>query len=132
MYKTEKILSIIGLVIQGLGLVLLLLFLIANFAGVTNPEVTTTVNGEVHVQSVEAARNTFTIGLSIGLVLLFVSELLGFIAFRKIGKDNKVSGILHIIAGVLMFNLVGFVVWLVAGILMLKQSNRTNHKEVVQ
>lgn len=126
MEKLIKITSLIGVIVQSFLALLFLLFLILSATGVIQPDLTTTVNGEQTVQSPETARATFVTIFAVFFVISLVSDIIGIIAMRKIFINNKLSGILHIIAAIISSNLLTFIAWLISGISILRYNKTRN------
>ncbi|MGT0185749.1 DUF4064 domain-containing protein [Staphylococcus aureus] len=124
MEKSIKIMTIIGIVIQGLATVFSLLLMVLAASGVMTTDVSTTVNGEVDPVDAETAAAIFTVLLLLSLFIFgIISIILGAIGMFKASKNKKMSGILLIIGAVISGNIITFALWLVSGIKLL-----TNNK----
>lgn len=132
MEKSIKIMTIIGIVVQGLATVFSLLFMVLAASGVMTTDVSTTVNGEVDPVDAETAAAIFTvlflflfifgiISIILGAIGMF--NILGAIGMFKASKNKKMSGILLIIGAVISGNIITFALWLISGIKLL-----TNNK----
>lgn len=125
MEKSIKIMTIIGIVVQGLATVFSLLFMVLAASGVMTTDVSTTVNGEVDPVDAETAAAIFTVLFLFLFLFIFgiISIILGAIGMFKASKNKKMSGILLIIGAVISGNIITFALWLVSGIKLL-----TNNK----
>ncbi|HDJ7654926.1 TPA: DUF4064 domain-containing protein [Staphylococcus aureus] len=125
MEKSIKIMTIIGIVIQGLATVFSLLLMVLAASGVMTTDVSTTVNGEVDPVDAEtaAAAAIFTVLFLSLFIFGIISIILGAIGMFKASKNKKMSGILLIIGAVISGNIITFALWLVSGIKLL-----TNNK----
>ena len=122
MEKSIKIMTIIGIVIQGLATVFSLLLMVLAASGVMTTDVSTTVNGEVDPVDAETAAAIFTVLFLSLFIFGIISIILGAIGMFKASK-TKMSGILLIIGAVISGNIITFALWLVSGIKLL-----TNNK----
>ncbi|AJP26144.1 TPA: DUF4064 domain-containing protein [Staphylococcus aureus] len=122
MEKSIKIMTIIGIVIQGLATVFSLLLMVLAASGVMTTDVSTTVNGEVDPVDAETAAIFTVLFLSL-FIFGIISIILGAIGMFKASKNKKMSGILLIIGAVISGNIITFALWLVSGIKLL-----TNNK----
>ncbi|HDA8089841.1 DUF4064 domain-containing protein [Staphylococcus aureus] len=123
MEKSIKIMTIIGIVIQGLATVFSLLLMVLAASGVMTTDVSTTVNGEVDPVDAETAAAIFTVLFLSLFIFGIISIILGAIGMFKASKNKKMSGILLIIGAVISGNIITFALWLVNGIKLL-----TNNK----
>ncbi|PVG53344.1 hypothetical protein DDL22_09945 [Staphylococcus aureus] len=123
MEKSIKIMTIIGIVIQGLATVFSLLLMVLAASGVMTTDVSTTVNGEVDPVDAETAAAIFTVLFLSLFIFGIISIILGAIGMFKASKNKKMSGILLIIGAVISGNIITFALWLVSGIKLL-----TNNK----
>ncbi|EUG76284.1 hypothetical protein O778_02335 [Staphylococcus aureus M0139] len=123
MEKSIKIMTIIGIVIQGLATVFSLLLMVLAASGVMTTDVSTTVNGEVDPVDAETAAAIFTVLFLSLFIFGIISIILGAIGMFKASKNKKMSGILLIIGAVISGNIITFALWLVGGIKLL-----TNNK----
>ncbi|MBE5661577.1 DUF4064 domain-containing protein [Staphylococcus sp. SS87] len=124
MEKSIKIMTIIGIVVQGLATVFSLLLMVLAASGVMTTDVsTTTVNGEVDPVDAETAAAIFTVLFLFLFIFGIISIILGAIGMFKASKNKKMSGILLIIGAVISGNIITFALWLVSGIKLL-----TNNK----
>lgn len=124
MEKSIKIMTIIGIVVQGLATVFSLLLMVLAASGVMTTDVSTTVNGEVDpVDAETAAAAIFTVLFLFLFIFGIISIILGAIGMFKASKNKKMSGILLIIGAVISGNIITFALWLVSGIKLL-----TNNK----
>ncbi|MCS5348407.1 DUF4064 domain-containing protein [Staphylococcus aureus] len=124
MEKSIKIMTIIGIVVQGLATVFSLLLMVLAASGVMTTDVsTTTVNGEVDTVDAETAAAIFTVLFLFLFIFGIISIILGAIGMFKASKNKKMSGILLIIGAVISGNIITFALWLVSGIKLL-----TNNK----
>ncbi|MBO2852550.1 DUF4064 domain-containing protein [Staphylococcus aureus] len=121
MEKSIKIMTIIGIVVQGLATVFSLLLMVLAASGVMTTDVSTTVNGEVDPVDAETAAAIFTVLFL--FIFGIISIILGAIGMFKASKNKKMSGILLIIGAVISGNIITFALWLVSGIKLL-----TNNK----
>lgn len=122
MEKSIKIMTIIGIVVQGLATVFSLLLMVLAASGVMTTDVSTTVNGEVDPVDAETAAAIFTVLFLFLFIFGIISIILGAIGMFKASK-TKMSGILLIIGAVISGNIITFALWLVSGIKLL-----TNNK----
>lgn len=122
MEKSIKIMTIIGIVVQGLATVFSLLFMVLAASGVMTTDVSTTVNGEVDPVDAETAAAIFTVLFLFLFIFGIISIILGAIGMFKASK-TKMSGILLIIGAVISGNIITFALWLISGIKLL-----TNNK----
>lgn len=122
MEKSIKIMTIIGIVVQGLATVLRLLLMVLAASGVMTTDVSTTVNGEVDPVDAETAAIFTVLFLSL-FIFGIISIILGAIGMFKASKNKKMSGILLIIGAVISGNIITFALWLISGIKLL-----TNNK----
>ncbi|EOB0502074.1 DUF4064 domain-containing protein [Staphylococcus aureus] len=122
MEKSIKIMTIIGIVVQGLATVFSLLLMVLAASGVMTTDVSTTVNGEVDPVDAETAA-IFTVLFLFLFIFGIISIILGAIGMFKASKNKKMSGILLIIGAVISGNIITFALWLVSGIKLL-----TNNK----
>lgn len=122
MEKSIKIMTIIGIVIQGLVTVFSLLLMVLAASGVMTTDVSTTVNGEVDPVDAETAAIFTVLFLSL-FIFGIISIILGAIGMFKASKNKKMSGILLIIGAVISGNIITFALWLISGIKLL-----TNNK----
>ncbi|KIT93555.1 DUF4064 domain-containing protein [Staphylococcus aureus] len=122
MEKSIKIMTIIGIVIQGLATVFSLLLMVLAASGVMTTDVSTTVNGEVDPVDAETAAIFTVLFLSL-FIFGIISIILGAIGMFKASKNKKMSGILLIIGAVISGNIITFALWLISGIKLL-----TNNK----
>ncbi|HDG8498836.1 TPA: DUF4064 domain-containing protein [Staphylococcus aureus] len=123
MEKSIKIMTIIGIVVQGLATVFSFLFMVLAASGVMTTDVSTTVNGEVDPVDAETAAAILTIFFLFLFIFGIISLILGAIGMFKASKNKKMSGILLIIGAVISGNIITFALWLVGGIKLL-----TNNK----
>ncbi|UMT80909.1 DUF4064 domain-containing protein [Staphylococcus roterodami] len=124
MEKSIKIMTIIGIVVQGLATVFSLLLMVLAASGVMTTNVsTTTINGEVDLVDAETAAAIFTVLFLFLFIFGIISIILGAIGMFKASKNKKMSGILLIIGAVISGNIITFALWLVSGIKLL-----TNNK----
>ncbi|HAR5376946.1 TPA: DUF4064 domain-containing protein [Staphylococcus aureus] len=123
MEKSIKIMTIIGIVIQGLATVFSLLLMVLAASGVMTTDVSTTVNGEVDPVDAETAAAIFTVLFLSLFIFGIISIILGAIGMFKASKNKKMSGILLIIGAVISGNIITFALWLINGIKLL-----TNNK----
>ncbi|HBC8088096.1 TPA: DUF4064 domain-containing protein [Staphylococcus aureus] len=123
MEKSIKIMTIIGIVIQGLATVFSLLLMVLAASGVMTTDVSTTVNGEVDPVDAETAAAIFTVLFLSLFIFGIISIILGAIGMFKASKNKKMSGILLIIGAVISGNIITFALWLVSRIKLL-----TNNK----
>lgn len=123
MEKSIKIMTIIGIVIQGLATVFSLLLMVLAASGVMTTDVSTTVNGEVDPVDAETAAAIFTVLFLSLFIFGIISIILGAIGMFKASKNKKMSGILLIIGAVISGNIITFALRLVSGIKLL-----TNNK----
>lgn len=123
MEKSIKIMTIIGIVIQGLATVFSLLLMVLAASGVMTTDVSTTVNGEVDPVDAETAAAIFTVLFLSLFIFGIISIILGAIGMFKASKNKKMSGILLIIGAVISGNIITFALWLVSCIKLL-----TNNK----
>lgn len=119
MEKSIKIMTIIGIVIQGLATVFSLLLMVLAASGVMTTDVSTTVNGEVDPVDAETAAAIFTVLFLSLFIFGIISIILGAIGMFKASKNKKMSGILLIIGAVISGNIITFALWLVSGIKLL-------------
>ncbi|HCZ9345353.1 TPA: DUF4064 domain-containing protein [Staphylococcus aureus] len=117
MEKSIKIMTIIGIVVQGLATVFSLLFMVLAASGVMTTDVSTTVNGEVDPVDAETAAAIFTVLFL--FIFGIISIILGAIGMFKASKNKKMSGILLIIGAVISGNIITFALWLISGIKLL-------------
>ena len=122
MEKSIKIMTIIGIVVQGLATVFSLLLMVLAASGVMTTDVSTTVNGEVDPVDAETAAAIFTVLFLSLFIFGIISIILGAIGMFKASK-TKMSGILLIIGAVISGNIITFALWLISGIKLL-----TNNK----
>ncbi|EOD8238174.1 DUF4064 domain-containing protein [Staphylococcus aureus] len=122
MEKSIKIMTIIGIVVQGLATVFSLLLMVLAASGVMTTDVSTTVNGEVDPVDAETAAAIFTVLFLSLFIFGIISIILGAIGMFKASK-KKMSGILLIIGAVISGNIITFALWLISGIKLL-----TNNK----
>ena len=122
MEKSIKIMTIIGIVVQGLATVFSLLFMVLAASGVMTTDVSTTVNGEVDPVDAETAAAIFTVLFLFLFIFGIISIILGAIGMFKASK-TKMSGILLIIGAVISGNIITFALWLISGIKLL--TNKT-------
>ncbi|EML0008589.1 TPA: DUF4064 domain-containing protein [Staphylococcus aureus] len=122
MEKSIKIMTIIGIVVQGLATVFSLLLMVLAASGVMTTDVSTTVNGEVDPVDAETAAIFTVLFLSL-FIFGIISIILGAIGMFKASKNKKMSGILLIIGAVISGNIITFALWLISGIKLL-----TNNK----
>ncbi|HCT1276382.1 TPA: DUF4064 domain-containing protein [Staphylococcus aureus] len=123
MEKSIKIMTIIGIVIQGLATVFSLLLMVLAASGVMTTDVSTTVNGEVDPVDAETAAAIFTVLFLSLFIFGIISIILGAIGMFKASKNKKMSGILLIIGAVISGNIITFALWLVSGIKLLTNNN---------
>ncbi|MEG3216920.1 hypothetical protein RH778_000479 [Staphylococcus aureus] len=123
MEKSIKIMTIIGIVVQGLATVFSLLLMVLAASGVMTTDVSTTVNGEVDPVDAETAAAIFTVLFLSLFIFGIISIILGVIGMFKASKNKKMSGILLIIGAVISGNIITFALWLISGIKLL-----TNNK----
>ncbi|MFA0988942.1 DUF4064 domain-containing protein, partial [Staphylococcus aureus] len=123
MEKSIKIMTIIGIVVQGLATVFSLLLMVLAASGVMTTDVSTTVNGEVDPVDAETAAAIFTVLFLSLFIFGIISIILGAIGMFKASKNKKMSGILLIIGAVISGNIITFALWLISGIKLL-----TNNK----
>ncbi|CPD61016.1 DUF4064 domain-containing protein [Staphylococcus aureus] len=123
MEKSIKIMTIIGIVVQGLATVFSLLLMVLAASGVMTTDVSTTVNGEVDPVDAETAAAIFTVLFLSLFIFGIISIILGAIGMFKASKNKKMSGILLIIGAVISGNIITFALWLIIGIKLL-----TNNK----
>ncbi|HDA1755632.1 TPA: DUF4064 domain-containing protein [Staphylococcus aureus] len=123
MEKSIKIMTIIGIVVQGLATVFSLLLMVLAASGVMTTDVSTTVNGEVDPVDAETAAAIFTVLFLFLFIFGIISIILGAIGMFKASKNKKMSGILLIIGAVISGNIITFALCLVSGIKLL-----TNNK----
>ncbi|HEI6416046.1 TPA: DUF4064 domain-containing protein [Staphylococcus aureus] len=120
MEKSIKIMTIIGIVVQGLATVFSLLLMVLAASGVMTTDVsTTTVNGEVDPVDAETAAAIFTVLFLFLFIFGIISIILGAIGMFKASKNKKMSGILLIIGAVISGNIITFALWLISGIKLL-------------
>ncbi|HDE3444104.1 TPA: DUF4064 domain-containing protein [Staphylococcus aureus] len=119
MEKSIKIMTIIGIVVQGLATVFSLLFMVLAASGVMTTDVSTTVNGEVDPVDAETAAAIFTVLFLFLFIFGIISIILGAIGMFKASKNKKMSGILLIIGAVISGNIITFALWLISGIKLL-------------
>lgn len=122
MEKSIKIMTIIGIVVQGLATVFSLLLMVLAASGVMTTDVSTTVNGEVDPVDAETAAAIFTVLFLSLFIFGIISIILGAIGMFKASKNKKMSGILLIIGAVISGNIIT-ALWLISGIKLL-----TNNK----
>ncbi|HDP6347583.1 TPA: DUF4064 domain-containing protein [Staphylococcus aureus] len=122
MEKSIKIMTIIGIVVQGLATVFSLLLMVLAASGVMTTDVSTTVNGEVDPVDAETAAIFTVLFLSL-FIFGIISIILGAIGMFKASKNKKMSGVLLIIGAVISGNIITFALWLISGIKLL-----TNNK----
>ncbi|HDE7449538.1 TPA: DUF4064 domain-containing protein [Staphylococcus aureus] len=122
MEKSIKIMTVIGIVVQGLATVFSLLLMVLAASGVMTTDVSTTVNGEVDPVDAETAAIFTVLFLSL-FIFGIISIILGAIGMFKASKNKKMSGILLIIGAVISGNIITFALWLISGIKLL-----TNNK----
>lgn len=122
MEKSIKIMTIIGIVVQGLATVFSLLFMVLAASGVMTTDVSTTVNGEVDPVDAETAAAIFTVLFLFLFIFGIISIILGAIGMFKASK-TKMSGILLIIGAVISGNIITFALWLISGIKLLTNKN---------
>ncbi|MEW4782252.1 DUF4064 domain-containing protein [Staphylococcus aureus] len=122
MEKSIKIMTIIGIVVQGLATVFSLLLMVLAASGVMTTDVSTTVNGEVDPVDAETVAIFTVLFLSL-FIFGIISIILGAIGMFKASKNKKMSGILLIIGAVISGNIITFALWLISGIKLL-----TNNK----
>ncbi|HDP1871064.1 TPA: DUF4064 domain-containing protein [Staphylococcus aureus] len=123
MEKSIKIMTIIGIVVQGLATVFSLLLMVLAASGVMTTDVSTTVNGEVDPVDAETAAAIFTVLFLSLFIFGIISIILGAIGMFKASKNKKMSGILLIIGAVISGNIITFALWLISSIKLL-----TNNK----
>ncbi|WP_176293819.1 DUF4064 domain-containing protein [Staphylococcus aureus] len=123
MEKSIKIMTIIGIVVQGLATVFSLLLMVLAASGVMTTDVSTTVNGEVDPVDAETAAAIFTVLFLSLFIFGIISIILGAIGMFKASKNKKMSGILLIIGAVISGNIITFALWLISDIKLL-----TNNK----
>ncbi|HEA6809613.1 TPA: DUF4064 domain-containing protein [Staphylococcus aureus] len=123
MEKSIKIMTIIGISVQGLAIIFSLLFMVLAASGAMTTDVSTTVNGEVDPVDAETAAAIFTVLFLFLFIFGIISIILGAIGMFKASKNKKMSGILLIIGAVISGNIITFALWLVSGIKLL-----TNNK----
>lgn len=123
MEKSIKIMTIIGIVIQGLATVFSLLLMVLAASGVMTTDVSTTVNGEVDPVDAETAAAIFTVLFLSLFIFGIISIILGAIGMFKASKNKKMSGILLIIGAVISGNIITFALWLVSGIKLLTNNS---------
>ncbi|NHM86402.1 DUF4064 domain-containing protein [Staphylococcus aureus] len=116
MEKSIKIMTIIGIVVQGLATVFSLLLMVLAASGVMTTDVSTTVNGEVDPVDAETAAAIFTVLFLSLFIFGIISIILGAIGMFKASKNKKMSGILLIIGAVISGNIITFALWLISGI----------------
>ncbi|MBR8889116.1 DUF4064 domain-containing protein [Staphylococcus aureus] len=119
MEKSIKIMTIIGIVVQGLATVFSLLLMVLAASGVMTTDVSTTVNGEVDPVDAETAAAIFTVLFLSLFIFGIISIILGAIGMFKASKNKKMSGILLIIGAVISGNIITFALWLISGIKLL-------------
>ena len=106
MEKSIKIMTIIGIVVQGLATVFSLLLMVLAASGVMTTDVSTTVNGEVDPVDAETAAAIFTVLFLSLFIFGIISIILGAIGMFKASKNKKMSGILLIIGAVISLSLI--------------------------
>ncbi|MDN8856791.1 DUF4064 domain-containing protein, partial [Staphylococcus aureus] len=94
MEKSIKIMTIIGIVIQGLATVFSLLLMVLAASGVMTTDVSTTFNGEVDPVDAETSAAIFTVLFLSLFIFVIISIILGAIGMFKASKNKNMSVIL--------------------------------------
>lgn len=89
MEKSIKIMTIIGISVQGLATIFSLLFMVLAASGAMTTDVSTTVNGEVDPVDAETAAAIFTVLFLFLFIFGIISIILGAIGMFKASKNKK-------------------------------------------